>query len=208
MDPGAPTTLEIITAIGSIVTPILIVLASGILWVFQRRIESAQAKEAAARQRAQKLEEEIRDERVDVYNNILAPFIAIFSEGLGDSGEPNRRKGRKAKSGAEVMQSIEYRQAAFKLSLFASDEVIRAFNNLMQFAYAMENATSSAIDSSQPTLENGMEFVTTFSEFLLTIRRSVGNETTTLRNLEMLEWMISDLRTMVEQPAQANGSAA
>ncbi len=92
------------------------------------------------------------------------------------------------------MQSLEYRQAAFKLSLFANDDVVKAYNNLMQFSYKMGSDAVSTEEHESRAI--GRQLVSTFGDFLLEIRKSVGNETSSLSNLDMLEWMITDIDSL------------
>jgi len=75
------------------------------------------------------------------------------------------------------MESVRYRQTAFKLSLFADDNVVREYNKLMQFFREHSPA------------ESGIQGMKIFGRFLLEIRKSVGNETSSLEELEMLEWL-------------------
>jgi hypothetical protein len=49
---------------------------------------------------------------------------------------------------------------------------------------------------SLPDGEVGKTMIGNFGEFLLAIRRSVGNENTILDKIEMLEWMISDVDSL------------
>ncbi|MCY4353932.1 MAG: hypothetical protein OXC09_03980 [Truepera sp.] len=73
------------------------------------------------------------------------------------------------------------------MSLFASDEVVRAYNKLMQFFYKYDPAGAS------DKKEAGIQGMKVFGGFLLAIRKSVGNETSSLGELEMLKWLIKDL---------------
>lgn len=197
--------LEIVTAVGSVVTPFLILLFSSVILRFQRRADAAQRREEGQRERAQRLEEGMRADRIQIYNEILKPFIALFSEVSRNANTDTRRRGgggrsnrgQKDMDAAEIMKSPEYREAAFKLTLFASDDVVRAYNELLQFAYQAENETGAEAESSEPQQTRTLQFLRTFGTLLLTIRRSVGNEATTLRDTEMLEWLITDLRSIL-----------
>ena len=241
--------LELITAIGSVVTPILIVALSAVTVAFQRRAdaalkreetqrevaqkreeaqreralkreeeqrerglkreeeqrEAAQKREEAQRERAQRLEEGIRADRIQIYQDILDPFIAIFGEVKRtptSDARPRPKSGRRnqqrePKSAIETIGSDEYREAAFKLSLFANDDAVRAFNELLQFAYQAESQDRLTSSTGETDEARTLDFLHAFGTLLLEIRRSVGNETTTLSALEMLEWLISDLRSQI-----------
>lgn len=205
MDNVGPTTLETIAAIGSIVTPFLIAVFSGVILAFQRRADAAQRREEVQRERAQRLEEGMRADRIQIYNEVLKPFIVMFEE-VKQRPTPSPRRRSKAgrqdrqqetRRAGEIMRSTDYREAAFKLSLFASDDVVRAFNDLMQFAYQAESSEAQTDSASESTNASTFEVLHKFGTFLLRIRQSVGNEETTLSDVEMLEWMISDLRSVI-----------
>lgn len=210
MDDVGPTTLESIAAIGSIVTPFLIAaLSAGILW-FQRRADAAQQREEEQRERAQRLEEGMRADRIEVYDAILEPFIVMFADVRGETNTGGRRqkgKGQPKRSALEIMRSTEYRTAAFKLSLFASDDVVWAFNNLMQFAYQMPDSTESNSPSDDSNPQGTIELLRIFGELLLSIRKGVGNEDTQVGEFEMLEWLIIDLRQMIESLTSQAGES-
>lgn len=205
MGETSTTTLEIITAVGSVVTPILILLLSSVILRFQRRADAAQRREEGQRERAQRLEEGMRADRIQIYNEILKPFIVMFSEVSESTNADTRRRtgggrsnrGQRDMSAIEIMKSPAYREAAFKLTLFASDDVVKAYNELLQFAYQAENVTGAEAESGEPQQARTLQFLRTFGTLLLTIRRSVGNEGTTLHDVEMLEWLISDLRSIL-----------
>ena len=95
---------------------------------------------------------------------------------------------------AQKLLSLEYRQKGFKLSLVGSDPVVKAYNDLMQFFYSHSGAEGgSKLDH--------REMMALLGEFLLEIRRSMGNEATTLDNWGMLEWFMTDARRLRSGPA-------
>lgn len=170
MEDAGSTTLETIAAYGSIVTPILIAILSSAILMFQRRADAAQKREEAQRDRAQRLEEGMRADRIQIYNEILRPFIMIFGAVKQESAAGARRRfkpgrqnqQREAMDAGEIMRSTEYREAAFKLSLFASDGVVKAFNDLMQFAYQTESSEAQADSAAESTNANTLEMLHKF----------------------------------------------
>lgn len=60
--------LEFITACGSITTPLLALFFGKKIWRNQKSIE-----------RKIKLEENLRSDRIEIYNQILKPYILTFS---------------------------------------------------------------------------------------------------------------------------------
>ena len=136
------------------------------------------------------LEEKLRNDRIEIYNKILEPFFLIFSTEAIIQASMKYPKD-KVKTGAQLAMektlSLEYQEYAFKLSLIGSDNVVRAFNNLMQATYNLKDLQGAES-------EKGIHLIMYMSVLLLEVRKSLGNQATKLHALEMLEWKISDLR--------------
>lgn len=66
--------------------------------------------------------------------------------------------------------------------------MVAAYNNLMQYLY--QNSADSSAGTDYNKLVMGY-----VAELLLEIRRSVGNEDTSLDKWAMLEWFIKDVST-------------
>ena len=174
--------LDVLAAIGSIATPIIVLIFSGIGWLIANRLE-----------RARELETKLREDRIQIYNDILAPYIFLFTK---DEGLPRAReyKGKSSiEVGSEKVGSLDYKQTAFRLSLIGSDEVFRAFNNLMQFFYA------GKLGQEERSEETTRELFELLGTLLLEIRKSVGNEKTDLHHFEMLEFLITDIRSKYQK---------
>ncbi|MER0387575.1 hypothetical protein ABRZ90_24355, partial [Vibrio vulnificus] len=58
--------LDVVAAIGSIATPIIFLVVSSIGWKIKQNIE-----------RKIELENKLRDDRIEIYNEILEPFIIL-----------------------------------------------------------------------------------------------------------------------------------
>ena len=199
---NGPTVLEWVALVGTVATPVLLIFLSAIGWFIKSRFEKSQALEQEARRRIERLESEIREERIQIYADILEPFIILFANdislpaarsGRGGRGEQPKTKDEVA---IEKLTSLDYRRTAFRLSLFANDDVARAYNSLMQAAYSMGPKTG---DDSETAGMQGIQIIGLFGDLLLAIRKSVGNEATGLTNTEMLEWMITDIRSVEDQ---------
>jgi hypothetical protein len=170
----------IISAIGLIATPIFLAFLAAIGWTFRQSYESSQANEKYLRE----LEDKLREDRIAIYQAILEPFILAFTkvEGLGND---RQYKGKQPSEVAnEIMTSLKYKQTAFRLALMGSDAVVKAFNELMQYVYNDMQTNSSDPKPLMKLLGN----------LLIEIRKSVGNEKTKIDNLEILEWLIKDVR--------------
>ncbi len=61
------TWVDYLTAIGSLATPLLVIILSAIGWRFKSSVE-----------RKIDLENRLRDDRIDIYNQILEPFIILL----------------------------------------------------------------------------------------------------------------------------------
>jgi len=237
-----PSTLDNITAYGSLATPVVLAVISAVFLFLRLRWEATRKREederatarqreederaaarqreederAAARQReederaavrqreederaaarkqdddararAQRLEDEMRETRMDLAEKILMPFI----DALNSSRQPNKRKGWRGARGRQPetpeIDIAEFRKVAFRLSLYGDDDVLKALNEFMQLAYSMEAGQHS---------DDPLLVLKPLGGLLLAIRRSAGNEDTSLGELEILEWMISDLRAI------------
>jgi len=153
----------------------MVLILTGLGWSIRNRAD-----------RARELEEKLREDRIQIYNDILEPFIMLFTK--GNPTTKNQRNKSYKDLGAEKVMSLEYKQAAFKLSLIGSDDVLRSYNDLMQFFYEVGN------DPEGNQTASPMDMLSLFGKLLLEIRKSVGNESTDLNNFEMLEFLITDLR--------------
>ena len=85
---------------------------------------------------------------------------------------------------AKQITSADYRKTAFELNLYGSDEVIKAYNNLMMHAYQAEKETAE---------QDPKELMRLWGALLLQIRKNVGNKKTKLDEYDMLRAMIKDI---------------
>ena len=173
------TWIDYLSAIGSVATPILVMLLTAVGWKYRQSIE-----------RRINLEEKLREGRIDIYNAILEPFIILLmSEAAWQSDKKNKNKD-KNQIAIDQMLSLDYRKVSFKLSLIGSDDVVRSFNNLMQYSYNQSG------DRQNPEAGKLREMMSLLGTFLLEIRKSMGNEATKIDNWGMLEWFLTDARKL------------
>ncbi len=79
-----PSTIEYLTAVGSIATPVLVLGLSAIGW----RIK-------AGYERSVELDNKLRDDRIEIYNEILEPFvILLMSDAAWATDKKNKNKER------------------------------------------------------------------------------------------------------------------
>jgi hypothetical protein len=174
------TWIEYLSAIGSIATPILVLVITGIGWKFRKSVD-----------RYHELEDKLRDDRIQIYNTILEPFtLLLMAKTAWEHDKQNKGKNKDEIALGKLL-SFEYRKVAFKLSLVASDPVILAYNALMQFFYLQG-------DLPEKNDENLKQMLALLGRFLLAIRKSMGNEATSLDHWQMLEWFITDIKSIRE----------
>ena len=146
-----------------ILGPTLLMVLGGIItWFIKSKIEELRA-----------IEEKLREERRNIYAQILDPYIRLFAD----------IKGKGPDEALKRVTSYDYRKTAFDLNLFGSDEVIRAFNNLMKHTYEAE-ATGK---------QDPQKMMLLWGKLLLEIRKSLGNKKTKLNEIDMLRAMIKDI---------------
>ncbi|AEG10985.1 hypothetical protein BM607_007750 [Shewanella sp. SACH] len=169
--------LDFVTAFGSIATPIIVLIISTLGWKAKNNIE-----------RKIDLENKLRDDRIEIYNKILEPFIILLmSDAAWKSDKNNKGKDKNALA-TSAMLTLEYRRHGFKLALMANDSVVKAYNDLMQYLYNMEEEHKSG---NTDFLKDMMQLL---GNFLIEIRKSMGNEATELDVWDMCEWWMSDTR--------------
>ena len=145
--------------------PLLMALGGIITWVIKSKIEELRA-----------IEEKLREERRNIYAQILDPYIRLFADLKGKGPDLALRK----------ITSYDYRKTAFDLNLFGSDEVVRAYNDLMKHTYKAE-ATGN---------QDPKEMIRLWGKLLLEIRKSLGNKKTKLNEFDMLRAMIKDIEEL------------
>lgn len=171
------TWVDYLTAIGSVATPLLVIILSAIGWRFKSSVE-----------RKIDLENRLRDDRIDIYNQILEPFIILLMSEVAWAQDKKNKNINKNELAISKMLTLDYKKLGFKLSLMGSDPVVKSYNNLMQYFYNMGENKST---ESENFLKEMLELLGTF---LLEIRKNMGNESTSLDHWDMCEWWMSDTR--------------
>jgi hypothetical protein len=175
------TWLDYISAIGSVATPILVLFLTAVGWKYRQSME-----------RRVKLEEKLRDDRVEIYNQILEPFILLLMTDVAWQSDKKNKGKDKNEIAIAQMLSLDYRKSSFKLSLLGSDPVVTSFNDLMQHFYSQPD------QSHVPSDQQLKKMMSLLGAFLLEIRKSMGNEATKIDNWGMLEWFMTDARKLRE----------
>jgi hypothetical protein len=116
------------------------------------------------------VQEKLRDDRRKVYIDLLFPFVLMFTKGIDQQ---------------EVLKNLlspEYRKTSFELALLGSDDVVKAYGNLMQYSFRLEN---QEIDKNM--------LIKLYATLLLRIRKDLGNKYTQLNEKDMLAYLIKDI---------------
>ena len=172
-----PTWIDYVTAIGAVATPILVLILAGLGWRIRKRLE-----------RRLELEDKLREDRIKAYNQILEPFIILLMPDAAWETDPKNKGVDKNALAQQKLLSLQYREQAFRMALVGSDAVVRSYNELMQYFY---RRADQATDTTVADVKDMMELL---GGFLLEIRKSMGNESTSLDNWDMLEWFLTDAR--------------
>lgn len=151
-----------------VVTPVVAAAVGVAVWYFQSQID--------ALRRAQ---DRLHDDRRKVYADVLDPIIRTFA-GIRDLKETQKAMAQ--------IQSFDWRRNAFEFSLIGSDDVVRAFNSMMQYLYQFDAQGGRQADPAQ--------LMRLWGNFLLKIRKDVGDPKTGLTPQDMLEAHIKDIGTL------------
>lgn len=170
--------LEYVSTLGSISTPFILIALTAVGWKYRHTLE-----------RRYGLEDKLRDARIGTYNDILEPFIILLTSDAAWKMDPKNKNQDKNQSAQKVMLSLAYRRHAFKLSLVGNDDVVKAYNDMMQFLF-------HRVDGESPDASTSYELMRLLGKFMLEIRKSMGNEATILDEWGMLEWFLEDARNL------------
>lgn len=172
--------LNYITAIGSVATPILVLILTAVGWRIRQRLD-----------RRLELEDKLREDRIATYNQILEPFIILLMTDAAWKLDRDNKGRNKQELAMEKLMSLKYREQGFRLSLFGSDAVVRAYNDLMQYFFRRGEQPQPLKTTAEADVKDMMGLL---GSFLLEIRRGIGNESTQLSKWDMLEWFVKDAR--------------
>lgn len=117
------------------------------------------------------IEEKLREDRRKVYIDLMSPFIQMFTKG------PDQQQ-----KALNELLSPEYRKTSFELTLLGSDEVVKAYGNLMQYSFQLEK---QEIDKNM--------LIKLYATLMLNIRKDLGNKDTQLNEKDMLAYLIKDI---------------
>src|SRR3546814_418259 len=96
--------IDYVTAIGTIATPILILVLTGVGWKIRTSFE-----------RKLDLENKLRDDRIAIYNKILEPFIIFLMTDAAWKADQKHKNLNKDQYATSKLLSLEYKELSFKL---------------------------------------------------------------------------------------------
>ncbi len=146
------------TLVTALAIPGLLAVGGFLAWAIRSTIEDY--REA---------ERQLTDERRRLYQRVLEPFLLplVMADEEAETA---------AALQTAAFESSDYRRGVFELTLYASDDVVRAFGDIT-------NSTSD------PTVNP----LALWGRLLLAIRKSVGNKGTRLTVSDILRATINDL---------------
>lgn len=168
--------MDYLIAFGAVATPLLVIVLAVVGWKLRKSIDLRIAQETR-----------LAEDRFNIYNTILEPFTLLLMTQAAWEREGHDRDKSKSDTVIATLLSADYRDAAFRLSLIASDDVVLAYNELIQFFCSQGGQPASSDEKLKTVL--GL-----LGGLLLEIRKSLGHETTRLNNWQMLEWYMTDVR--------------
>jgi hypothetical protein len=164
--------LQWISAIGSIVTPILIVIIGAML-----------SRNASKQEKIIELQLKLQDDRTILYSKILEPFIIAATPKILLAKDKRFSGKDSGEAASTLIMKPEYKLAEFKLLFWGSDEVVKAYNSVKIFAF-----------SGQPdgTEESTKKFIQLISNLIIEMRQGITNEKTKLSFDEIIWWFTKD----------------
>ncbi|WP_395054352.1 hypothetical protein [Flavobacterium sp.] len=160
------------TFILAIASPIFITIGGLLTWFIKSKKDDILLSE-----------EKSREFKIKTYEELLEPFITVFTFAL-----PEEEK----QIGIKKLSSLEYRKSGFNLMTFGSDEVVKSYNKIMQAFFTLN--TKDFTDDA----EYAIIMLSLISDLLLNIRKDLYTKKTKLKRSEMLEPMITDIKKYEE----------
>lgn len=148
----------------------LILLVGGVIggiitWIVRSKLDEGRAERAR-----------LTDERRKTYLEVLDPFITLLSKQTMKNEPAQKRV-------IDEIKSPKYQRNRSELTFFGSDEVVDAYNELMQYTFHMDPRAE----------DRGHQLMGRWGRLLLAVRRDLGNSGTKLDEWDMLAGLITDV---------------
>ena len=165
------TSADPLSAISSYIVPVFIfLLGTGVIGtvigiVVENRIKSTNS-----------LEERLREDRSRTYFKLMIPFVKLFNK------ETNKE------DAVAYLLSEEYRKTSFEAILIGSDDVVKAYGDLMQETFNPGRVQKIKDEKKKPT-----ETIVLLGDLFLQLRKDLEHKDTKLTRKDMLRHMLTDI---------------
>ena len=117
-------------------------------------------------------EERLSEERRRIYTKIIDPLLDVIAE----------LEGKGSTNASETVNSYEYRKATFDLILIGDDNVIWAFNRILDYEYSTNTKNF-----------NRDKMISSVAELYLEIRKSITRNKTKINTEDMRILLTKDI---------------
>ena len=107
--------LKTLTTISTIATPIVLALMTGLGWLLGTGIEREFQRQDAENKRIYELNDELRSNRIEIYNKILEPFIVLLMTEEAWRLDPANQGRDREVIAKQILLSLEYRHKVLSL---------------------------------------------------------------------------------------------
>jgi hypothetical protein len=136
--------------------------------------------------RRHELEDQLRQDRVSIYDEILEPYLIVFVPDAIWDTDPKTKGKNKNEVVEQTLRSFEYRKAVFRMSLICPDAIINAHNGLTRFFLQGKYHLSPSTEA------DNSKMLSLLGTLLLEIRKSMGNTATRLDIWAVLECLLPE----------------
>jgi hypothetical protein len=136
--------------------------------------------------RRHELEDQLRQDRVSIYDEILEPYLIVFMPDAVWESDPKTTGKKKNEVVEQTIRSFKYRKAVFRMSLICPDKTITAHTDLTRFFLQGKYHLSPFTEA------DNRQMLSMLGTLLLEIRKSMGNPTTRLDIWAVLECLLPD----------------
>ena len=155
--------MEWLSIVGAVGAPLLIIIGGILSWILKDKSERLRLQE-----------EKTKKEQETIYNELLKPYFIIFADS-GNSGRMSEAE--------NIILSYKYKENAFKMRFFGSDNIIDTHNELMQLSYKAEKSGK----------QDSVKMMKLIGKLFLAVRKDLGYPKTKLKEKDMISFIIKDI---------------
>lgn len=101
--------IDLIIGLG---TPLFPAIIAGVTWYLKTN-----------RDEIGRIDERAHEKRIKIYKEILSPLIVMLTNGATPKEKEDAKR---------IIGSVKYKESAFNLIIFGSDEMVNSYNEMMQ----------------------------------------------------------------------------